>query len=100
MRFFSWLFSRNVHQNDVEMLAKVVDKVQRLENQVLQIETEAEALRESHYKLLKRTVGRLGGRPTSQNQPDEVADLSGLTKDQLRQHFADEIKRRGPASRN
>jgi len=100
MRWISGILEKIVHPYLVALAKEVKEKTLRLESQVLELTTELEAVRESHMKLLKRSAGRLGGRPAAQSETHDVADLSGLTKDQLRQHFADEIKRRGPASRN
>lgn len=86
-----------VHRTLREMLSEMQERIVRLETQQLDQLTEHAALRDSHMKVLKRTVGALGGRPPAgKSVTSDLDSIPKGDKDALRRYFADEIARRGP----
>lgn len=76
-------------------------QVKRLETEMLQLRTDLEALQGSHLSFMRKTVGRMGGRPRASNADSvdpELDEIPQGDKAALRRHFAPEIARRGPGA--
>lgn len=89
MRFLTRLITPIVHRYCENDLAKVGKLVQRLETELMDLQTEHASLRDSHMKLLKRTTG--GGRPpgsVSRSETPSLDDIPKGDKVQLRRALA------------
>lgn len=88
---------RVLQETCLEALRGYQAQVKRLETQLLQNTTDLEALQASHLSFMRKSVGRLGGRPRAPGAEIDTADLDSIPKGDkaaLRQHFAGEIAAR------
>jgi len=89
---------RVLQETCLEALRGYQAQVKRLETQMLQLHTDLEALQASHLSFMRKTVGRMGGRPRAPGAEIDVSDIDSIPvgdKAALRQHFAGEIAARG-----
>lgn len=96
-RWATKVLIRNCH----EIVGSALERVKRLETEMLQLRTDLEALQGSHLSFMRKSVGRLGGRPRASNAETDEGGLDEIRtgdKAALRRHFAPEIARRGPGS--
>jgi len=89
-----WFFSRKRASHPLKELEETRERVQRLEIRVLELDTDLQGVAQSHHKLLKRTVGQLGGRPPTGSNGGGIDQVPLGDKDGLRRALAGELSAR------
>jgi len=86
-----WFFGRKRASATPKLLEECLERLKRLEIELVECSTEVQGLRTSHMKLLKRANGELGGRPRA-DASGEVAAFGD--KQALRRQLAGELAAR------
>lgn len=102
MRWLHRFAARTIKEHCNDVLRQHLQALQRLETKNVELETDLRALEASHLSFMRKSVGKLGGRPRAVVADSEATDLDSIAKGDkaaLRQFFREEISRRGPANR-
>jgi len=86
-----WFFGRKRASQPDLRVEECLERLHRLEIQTMELMGNLDAVAVSHKKLLKRTVGELGGRPRANGGS---AGPAFGDKEGLRQHYAGELAAR------